>query len=260
MGDRAASVRARDRAAGLGGIAALGAGTSARAAAAMPLGETITRGARAGRAGGYGRIRLWGARGFIVAVLAGGAWLDMRSVEALPAALALCSALCVAAALGLPAGTRHAAAQAAPLVVSRAAQAVLAAGFCMSLAHGALYAFLTLHLQAEGYSGAAIGLFWTVGVLAEIVVFLYLPALFRRFALSAILMASFACAALRFLAIGWLAALPAVLLPAQLLHAATFGSFHAASVAAIHRVFPAAVHARGQTLFSSVCYGAGAAV
>jgi MFS transporter, PPP family, 3-phenylpropionic acid transporter len=247
-------------AAGFGAIAWLIAGTSALAAAAMPLVETITLGALAGRAGGYGPIRLWGSIGFIVAVLAGGAWLDLRSVEALPAALALCSALCVAAALCLPAGARHAAAQAAPLVVSRAAQAVLAAGFCMSLAHGALYAFLTLHLQAEGYSGAAIGLFWTVGVLAEIVVFLYLPALFRRFALSAILMASFACAVLRFLAIGWLSALPAVLLCAQLLHAATFGSFHAASVAAIHRVFPAAAHARGQTLFSSVCYGAGAAV
>ena len=97
-------------------------------------------------------------------------------------------------------------------------------------------------------------------MLAEIVVFLYLPALFRRFSLSAILVASFACAVVRFLAIGWLAAVPAVLVPAQLLHAATFGSFHAASVAAVHRVFPADAQARGQTLFSSVCYGAGGAV
>ena len=247
-------------AAGFAAIAWLIAGASALAAAAMPLVETITLGALAGRPGRYGPIRLWGSIGFILAVLGGGAWLDLRSVEALPAALALCALLCVAAALCLPAGARHASHKAAPLVVSRAAQAVLAAGFCMSAAHGALYAFFTLHLQALGYSGAAIGLFWTLGVLAEIVVFLYLPALFRRFTLSAILVASFACAVVRFLAIGWLAAAPAVLVPAQLLHAATFGSFHAASVAAIHRVFPAEAHARGQTLFSSVCYGAGAAV
>jgi PPP family 3-phenylpropionic acid transporter len=46
---------------------------------------------------------------------------------------------------------------------------------------------------------------------------------------------------------------------AQLMHAATFGSFHAASVAAVHRVFPEAAHARGQTLFSSIGYGAGGA-
>ena len=44
-----------------------------------------------------------------------------------------------------------------------------------------------------------------------------------------------------------------------MLHAATFGAFHAASVAAVHRVFPERAQARGQTLFSSVSYGAGGA-
>jgi PPP family 3-phenylpropionic acid transporter len=47
--------------------------------------------------------------------------------------------------------------------------------------------------------------------------------------------------------------------PAQLLHAATFGLFHAASVAAVQRVFPEGAQGRGQTLFSSVAYGAGGA-
>ena len=247
-------------AAGFGAIAWLIAGTSALAAAALPLIEAITLGALADRPGRYGPIRVWGSIGFIAAVLGGGAWLDLRSVESLPVAMMLCALACLAAALALPQGAKHATQAAVPLVIGRPAQALLAAGFCMSAAHGALYAFFTLHLQREGYSGSAIGLFWTLGVLAEILVFLYLPALFRRFALSAILVASFACAVLRFLAIGWLAAVPAILLPAQLLHAATFGAFHAASVAAVHRLFPPGAQGRGQTLFSSVCYGAGGAV
>ena len=245
---------------GFGAIAWLIAGTSALAAAALPLVEAITLGALAERPGRYGPVRVWGSIGFIGAVLGGGAWLDLRSVESLPAALTACAAACVAVALCLPAGGKHAARKAGPLVIGRPAQALLAAGFCMSAAHGALYAFFTLHLQREGYSGSAIGLYWTIGVLAEIVVFLYLPTLFRRCALSTILVASFACAVVRFLAIGWGAALPAILLPAQLLHAATFGAFHAASVAAVHRVFPPEAQGRGQTLFSSVCYGAGGAV
>jgi len=245
---------------GFGAIAWLIAGTSALAAAALPLVEAITLGALAERPGRYGPVRVWGSIGFIGAVLGGGAWLDLRSVESLPAALTVCAAACVAVALCLPAGAKHAAQKAGPLVIGRPAQALLAAGFCMSAAHGALYAFFTLHLQREGYSGAAIGLYWTIGVLAEIVVFLYLPTLFRRCALSTILVASFACAVVRFLAIGWAAALPAILLPAQLLHAATFGAFHAASVAAVQRVFPPEAQGRGQTLFSSVCYGAGGAV
>ena len=129
----------------------------------------------------------------------------------------------------------------------------------MAVAHGALYTFLTLHLQAQGYSVSVIGLLWTLGVLAEIVVFLYLPALFRRYALSTLLLASFAFAVVRFLAIGWGAGLLWLLLAAQLMHAATFGSFHAAAVAAVHRIFPEHAQGRGQTLFSSLSYGAGGA-
>ena len=63
----------------------------------------------------------------------------------------------------------------------------------------------------------------------------------------------------RFAAIGWAAGFLAVLVVAQLLHAATFGAFHAASVAAVQRLFPAAAHARGQALFSSLAYGGGGA-
>lgn len=245
---------------GFGAIAWLIAATSALAAAALPLVEAITLGALADRPGRYGPIRVWGSIGFIAAVLGGGAWLDVRSVQSISTVLTVCALACLAAALALPSGARHAVRNTATLAITRPVQALLAAGFCMAAAHGALYAFFTLHLQREGYSGSAIGLFWTLGVLAEILVFLYLPVLFRRFSLSAILLASFACAVLRFLGIGWLAAIPAILFFAQLLHAATFGSFHAASVAAVHRLFPREAHGRGQTLFSSVCYGAGGAV
>jgi PPP family 3-phenylpropionic acid transporter len=96
-------------------------------------------------------------------------------------------------------------------------------------------------------------------VLAEILVFVCLPQLFRRFSLATILVASLAAGVVRFLMIGWAAGEVGIVLLAQLLHAATFGSFHAASVAAVHRVFPESAQARGQALFSGVTYGAGAA-
>jgi PPP family 3-phenylpropionic acid transporter len=94
---------------------------------------------------------------------------------------------------------------------------------------------------------------------AEILIFLALPALFRRATLSTVLAASCLIGVVRFLLIGWAAERTWVLVAAQLMHAATFGSFHAAAVASIHRLFPAAAHARGQTLFSSLAYGAGGA-
>jgi PPP family 3-phenylpropionic acid transporter len=240
-------------------IALLVALMSVLSAGALPLVEAITLSSLAGQPGRYGPIRLWGSVGFIAVVLAGGAWLDFQPVSTLPAALAVFMLATLGAALALPRGNAHPGAQAVRPRFTPEVRSLLAAGFCMAVAHGALYAFLSLYLEQHGYSGTMIGMLWTLGVLAEIGVFLYLPQLFRRYALSTILLASLLSGLVRFLAIGWAADELWIVLLAQLLHAATFGSFHAASVAAVHRVFPATAQATGQTLFSSVSYGAGAA-
>lgn len=229
-------------------------------AGALPIVETITLGALAGQPGRYGPIRLWGSIGFIGAVLAGGTWLDAVPVKALPGPLVAFALVALAVALSLPGGSGHARAEPAHWQVSAPVLRLLACGFCMAAAHGTLYAFFTLHLERSGYRVATIGVLWSLSVVAEIVVFVFLPQLFRRFALSSILFGSFACAVVRFLILGWLADALWLVVIAQLLHAATFGAFHAAAVAAVHRVFPQAAHARGQTLFSSVTYGAGGAV
>jgi PPP family 3-phenylpropionic acid transporter len=240
-------------------IALLVGGASLVSAAALPLVEAITLGALAGHAGRYGPIRVWGSIGFVVAVLGGGVWLDRHAATTLAPALVLFGAFSVVAAAALPRARVHFPERGASFAIPREGRFLLACGFCMALAHGTLYAFLTLHLQRAGYSGTLIGVLWTLGVLAEILVFLALPAIFRRASLSAILAGSCALAAVRFLLIGWLADWTGLLVAAQLMHAATFGAFHAASVAAVHRIFPARAHARGQTLFSSIAYGAGGA-
>ena len=226
---------------------------------AVPLVEATTLASLAGQLGRYGPIRVWGSVGFIAATFGGGAWLDYWPASTLPPILVALSLASLVIAFAFPTGIRRAHATGGVPLLSREARALLAAGFCMSAAHGTLYTFLTLYLERAGHSGMVIGSLWTLGVLAEIVVFLALPVLFRNYSLSLILLVSFVCAIVRFLAIGWLPASLWVLAPAQILHAATFGAFHAASVAAIHRVFPEHAQSRGQTLFSSLAYGAGGA-
>jgi PPP family 3-phenylpropionic acid transporter len=247
-----------------GQIALLIAAISLLSAGALPIVEAITLGSLAGRPGpqlgNYGPIRLWGSIGFMAVVLAGGIWLDFQPVSTLPGAVVAFIVAALAAALALPASAVHIAVHRVRPRVTPEVLSLLATGFCNAVAHGALYAFLSLHLEALGYSGTAIGMLWTLGVLAEIFVFLYLPHVFRRFSLATILVASLAAGVARFLMIGWAAGEVGIVLLAQLLHALTFGSFHAASVAAVHRVFPESAQARGQTLFSGVTYGAGAAV
>ena len=51
-----------------------------------------------------------------------------------------------------------------------------------------------------------------------------------------------------------------ILIFAQMLHAATFGSFHVASIHIIEHFFNKDHHARGQTLYNSITYGVGGAI
>jgi PPP family 3-phenylpropionic acid transporter len=115
-------------------------------AGALPLVEAITLRALSGQPGRYGPIRLWGSVGFIAAVLAGGAWLDVAPVAALPWAMFGFAVAALVAASLLGGGVR-AHGEAVPWRLDGAAVRLLACGFCMAAAHGTLYVFFTLHLE-----------------------------------------------------------------------------------------------------------------
>ncbi|MBI2753245.1 MAG: MFS transporter [Betaproteobacteria bacterium] len=233
-------------------------------AGTLPLVEATTLAALGGRAERYGPIRLWGSLGFIVSVLAAGALLDRQPVGVLLPLIAALMAFASLAALALPATRAPESEPGAPglgrVLREPRVIALFAACFCMSVAHGALYAFYSIYLVEAGYSKTLVGLLWTLGVLAEIALFLALPSLFRRWSLRAVLLASFGAAAVRFVAIGWGASSVALLASAQLLHALTFGAYHAAAIAAVHRLFKGPLEVRGQALYASLSYGLGGAV
>ena len=230
-------------------------------AAALPIVEAMTLATIAGEPGRYGPIRLWGSLGFVVAVLGTGALLDAQPAAMLIPVVLGCACSALACAVALPSSSVRGSGSAAPALfglLRRAdVAALLAACFCMTVAHGALYTFYTLYLVEHGYSKGLAGLLWTLGVAAEIAVFAWLPALMRRFGLREILIASFLAAGVRFAAIGWGVESLGVLVAAQLLHAATFGTFHAASLAIVNRVFAGVLQVRGQALYASLAYGLG---
>jgi PPP family 3-phenylpropionic acid transporter len=134
---------------------------------------------------------------------------------------------------------------------------LLAAGMFMTAAHGALYVFYSIHLVAQGYGKTLVGLLWTLGVVAEIGVFLLMPRISLRVSMRRILLACFALAVLRFLVIGWAPISSFCWFVAQLLHGASFGAHHAATMAALNHWFAAGQQARAQALYGSVAYGAG---
>jgi PPP family 3-phenylpropionic acid transporter len=130
----------------------------------------------------------------------------------------------------------------------------------MAAAHGVYYTFYSIYLVDHGYSKGAIGWLWSVGVLCEVLVFLWMPRLVASVGLRNILLVSFLLATLRFFLIGFGAQWLAVIVFAQMLHAASFGSFHAASVAVIHQFFRGRHNAKGQAIYTSVSFGLGGTI
>ncbi len=242
------------------GLFALLLATGFFASASMPLTESLTLSHLRQAVSGYGAIRLWGSVGFILTVTLVGYALDALPVASLLWMVLGTCALSWICALAIPdvAGSGHAAPQPVWNIVRRPeVAALLGACFLMSFAHGPLYAFFSLYLVDHGYSKAAVGWMWSLGVIAEIIAFLLMPALTRRYSLSAILRVCFAAAALRFLMIGWGVDSVPVLFAAQLLHGLSFGAYHAAAVTAVHRWFQGAHQVRGQAIYLSVSFGAG---
>lgn len=229
--------------------------------ASMPLVEATTLTYLGKHTARYGRIRSWGSVGFIVSVLGLGYAFDYIAIHwLLWAGLAIMLGILLFA-FQIPHAdvlAHHTDSQSiTSIVLQPQVLALFGACFLMSVAHGPYYTFYSIYLVEHGYAKSAVGWLWALGVVCEIGVFFLIPWLTRRTTLPRILMVSFACAVLRFLLIGWgVESLPLLLL-AQVLHAATFGAFHAAAVALIHHFFRGRHQSKGQALFGSLTYGAG---
>ncbi len=228
---------------------------------ALPLVEANTLTHLGERSDRYGRIRLWGSIGFILMVIGVGDLLDHQSVSVLPwIILALLLGTVLAARFMPEAAVRHSDAETVPLgqLLRRPkVLALFAAAILMAAAHGPYYTFFTVHLVNTGYSTSAAGWLWALGVILEIGIFLIMPRVFAHIRVETVLLVTLLAASLRFVLIGWWVDVTALLLFAQVLHALTFGAYHAAAMALIHRWFRGRVQARGQALYNSIAFGIG---
>lgn len=208
----------------------------------------------------YGRIRVWGSIGFIVAVLAFGFVLQRTGIGALPLFTLVLFAFLALASWALPGGVEHGVHLGArvavwPVLRQPAVLWFFAAVMLAVLAHSALYAFFSLYLIELGYDKPAVGMFWAVSVAAEIVFFAFAGRFFSRFDETRWLLIAALVTAVRFAVTAAFADVPAVLVVAQLTHALTFAAQHMACTSLIARHFPDRLRVRGQALYSTLGYG-----
>lgn len=234
--------------------------------AILPQFEVITFEHLSQRPQDYSRIRLWGSVGFIVTVVLLGYVFADLGLGSFPWLVCLIMLGIWLSSLLVPRAKTQAARLQSQVgygffsyLQQRPIGVFYLAVMLMQISHGPYYTFLSVYLTELGYSRSAVGWLWSLGVLAEIGLFIYMPKLLLRFSLRHVLLASFALAAVRWLALGYLADQLLCLIVIQILHAATFGSFHAAAMQFVQRQFPSNRQGQGQALYVSLS-GVGAAI
>lgn len=232
--------------------------------AILPQHEVITISFLHQRPETYSRIRLWGSVGFIIFVLGSGFWFDTHDIRTLPVIGLLLLAGIFLSSLFVPnphhrrqekASQQFTAVLKKPVVI-----AFLLAGMLMQVSHGIYYSFFSIYMESFGYSRSGIGTLWSVGVVAEVCLFILMHRLLLRFGVRAIMLSCLALATLRWLLIGYCSDQLLLLVIAQCFHALTFGAFHAAAIDCIRRLFEPANQGKGQAVYSAFCFGAGGAL
>jgi len=212
----------------------------------------------------YSKIRLWGSVGFIVTVAGLGLLLEYFDASIVPYFMLLSLVAIWLVSLTVPeSSSRHLSLEHQPLLtILKRPEVIAFLSICVlvQISHGPYYTFYTIYLEQYGYSRSLIGQLWALGVIAEIIVFLFMHRWLPRFGIRLVLLVSLLLSTLRWLIIGFYPESMALLLFAQCLHAASFGSFHAAAITWIHQYFTGKNQGRGQALYSSIGFGAGGAI
>ena len=232
----------------------------------MPLGETATIHALYKDNSfdqRYGRLRLWGSIGFITMVLFAGELFQRKGIELYPivGVIVLFALALITFFLHEPKMERRKMVKGELLIVlfNPDVRWFLISGFFMIFAHAALYVFYSLYLAVLGYDKFQIGLFWALGVAAEVIFFYFQNKLLSRLDAEVILQGAFGIGVIRFILIAFLP-ITSVLVVAQLMHAATFAAHHSAATKLLQRWFTGPLQARGQAIMATISYGLGGTI
>jgi PPP family 3-phenylpropionic acid transporter len=209
----------------------------------------------------YGRMRAWGSIAFIVVALGAGKAVGLWGVEVVLVMMTVLLGLIVLSTFGLPADRIH---RGEPrtggglLAMLGRRQVIFFLLACMlsQAAHGPYYVFYTIHLERAGYATLTIGLLWAIAVGCEILVMLRMPVLLKRFGPLPVIAVALLIGVFRWTICARTTA-PAMMIVAQVMHAATYAAFHVAAVTHTHRLFGKERGASGQAIYSAATYGLG---
>ena len=229
--------------------------------ATLPLFEALTLNHLEGDTHHYSLIRLWGSVGFIILVAGLPFLISENEIARLPyLVLALLIANGISTFFIKDKASNHsheAPLKIMPVLKNPVVLALLTACAFQAISHGAYYTFFSIYLEDHGYSRNMTGWMWAIGVAAEVGLFLIMHRLLHHFTASRLFSVALLITSIRWVILALWVDNTALLIFSQLLHAASFGLFHAASIYLIHDLFPGRLQMRGQALYAGISFGLG---
>jgi PPP family 3-phenylpropionic acid transporter len=232
--------------------------------ATLPQFEATTFSHLGSKVNQYSSIRLWGSVGFILSVWILGLSIEQWGVNIVPYTLIVLFISIWVMSLVVPesaAGHLSLDNESLKSILQRpTVVGLLLSCFLMQASHGAYYVFFTPYMTEHGYSMSSIGSLWAFGVVAEVIVFIFMNRLLHKFSLRNLILFSLLVAVFRWALLSIFVDYFFVVILIQIMHAATFGIYHVAAIHLIHIYFPGRHQGKGQALYSSLSFGAGGAL
>ncbi|MEN4246928.1 3-phenylpropionate MFS transporter [Serratia marcescens] len=185
----------------------------------------------------YGRVRLWGSLAFVIGSALTGQLVAVWGHNAILYSLIL-SVLAMLLGMLLKPSVMPQGEARTHGGAERSLWALLKEGpvwrflLCVTLlqgAHAGYYSFGSIYWQEAGYSASTIGYLWSLGVVAEVIIFAGSNVLFRRWNARNLLLLSACCGVLRWSLMAYSTELGWLLL-IQILHCGTFTVCHLAAM------------------------------
>ena len=211
----------------------------------------------------YGKVRKWGSIGFIIAVFAVGGLLDVIEISQLPIVLMCISILAFLWSFTIAEPKNAPQAQQImksilPILKQPVVRAFFAIELILLFAHAPFYSFYSNYLKSHGFSTSMIGGLWSVGVIAEIIMFASAQFFFKRWGWRTLISACLVLTAIRWCLVGIFYQSLFIQVFAQTIHAFSFGLFHLIAMRVIFQYFSAEQQGRAQALYSTM-WGIGVA-
>lgn len=206
----------------------------------------------------YGRIRGSGSVAFFITNILAGYLVGAFGANAVILALTLIPILGISATLTVvpdeapdhPAKSESKE-KPVPPALPKVLWLLLIAGAITQGSHGALNAFASIHWRSLGFSDSAIGYFWAAGVIAEIMVFIFLGRAVGRGSGVGLMLLGSAAAVIRFTGMSLNPGIEATFV-LQAMHSLSFAATHIGTMAALIQFAPMQARGRAQGIYGSL--------